>query len=89
VRDYTRLADAGELDAARALSARLDDARDAFDRWLRRPWQHDRTIPIAQLKTWMALIGRPHGPVRPPRVPLAADQAAELRHDLERLELLR
>ena len=45
VADYTRLADAGDLDGARALSARLGPARDAFDRWMRAPWTRARHDP--------------------------------------------
>ena len=88
VADYTRLADAGDLDEARALSARLAPARDAFDRWLRAPWTERGTIPIAQLKEWLGLMGLPQGPVRAPLVPLDDDERGELRRDLEALGLL-
>jgi 4-hydroxy-tetrahydrodipicolinate synthase len=88
VADYTRRADSGDLDGARALSARLGPARDAFDRWMRAPWTERGTIPIAQLKEWLALMGLPQGPVRAPLVPLAEDERAELRRDLETLGLL-
>jgi len=87
VADYTRIADAGDLDAARALSARLEPARDAFDRWLRAPWSEHGTIPIAQLKEWLGLMGLPQGPVRPPLAPLGEDERGELRRDLEALGL--
>ena len=40
--DYTRLADSGDLDGARSISERLDPARDAFDRWMRRPGSSGR-----------------------------------------------
>ncbi len=88
VADYTRLADAGDLDGARELSARLGPARDAFDRWMRAPWTERNTIPIAQLKEWLGLMGLPQGPVRPPLAPLDDLERAELRRDLEALELL-
>jgi 4-hydroxy-tetrahydrodipicolinate synthase len=88
VADYTRLADVGDLEAARALSARLAPARDAFDRWIRAPWTERGTIPIAQLKEWLGLMGLPQGPVRAPLVPLPADERAELRRDLDALGLL-
>jgi 4-hydroxy-tetrahydrodipicolinate synthase len=88
VADYTRLADAGDLDGAREASARLGPAREAFDRWLRAPWTERGTIPIAQLKEWLGLMGLPQGPVRPPLVPLHVDERAELRRDLEALGLL-
>jgi 4-hydroxy-tetrahydrodipicolinate synthase len=86
--EYTKLADAGDLEGARAISARLGPARDAFDRWMREPWLERNTIPIAQLKAWLALLGLPQGPVRPPLVPLTPDEEAALRRDLEAAGLL-
>jgi 4-hydroxy-tetrahydrodipicolinate synthase len=83
VHEYTHLADGGDLDAARAVSDRLGPARDAFDRWMRDPWLERCTIPIAQLKAWLGLVGVPQGPVRPPLVPLARDEERALRRDLE------
>jgi 4-hydroxy-tetrahydrodipicolinate synthase len=88
VAEYTRLADAGELEAARQVSARLGPARDVFDRWMRAPWTERGTIPIAQLKEWLALMGLPQGPVRPPLVPIGEDELGALRRDLEALGLL-
>jgi 4-hydroxy-tetrahydrodipicolinate synthase len=85
---YTRLATAGDLDGAREISDRLGPARDAFDRWMREPWLERRVIPIAQLKAWLALLGVPQGPVRPPLVPLAHDEASALRRDLESVGLI-
>jgi 4-hydroxy-tetrahydrodipicolinate synthase len=88
VAEYTRLADAGDLDAARAVSARLTPARDVFDRWMREPWLERHTIPIAQLKAWLGLLGLPQGPVRPPLVPLTREEESALRSDLDGLGLL-
>jgi 4-hydroxy-tetrahydrodipicolinate synthase len=85
---YTRLASAGDLDGAQEISARLGPARDAFDRWMREPWLGRRAIPIAQLKAWLALLGVPHGPVRPPLVPLARGEESALRRDLEAVGLI-
>jgi 4-hydroxy-tetrahydrodipicolinate synthase len=87
VLDYTRAADAGDLERARAISAGLGPARDAFDRWMRAPWLERRVIPIAQLKAWLGMMGLPQGPVRPPLVPLTRDEESSLRRDLEMLEL--
>ena len=81
--EYTRLADTGDLEGARALSRRLGPARDAFDRWMRRPWLERHVIPIAQLKAWLGLLGLPQGPVRLPLAPLARDEESALRRDLE------
>jgi 4-hydroxy-tetrahydrodipicolinate synthase len=85
---YTRLATAGDLDGAQEISDRLGPARDAFDRWMREPWLERRVIPIAQLKAWLALLGVPQGPVRPPLVPLAREEGLELRRDLGALGLV-
>jgi 4-hydroxy-tetrahydrodipicolinate synthase len=87
--EYTRLADSGDLDGARALSERLGPARDAFDRWMRRPWLDCGVIPIAQLKAWLGLAGLPQGPVRAPLVPLARDEELTLRRDLDAAGLSR
>ena len=88
IADYTRLADEGDLEAARELSARLDPARDAFDRWMRAPWLERRLIPIAELKAWLGMLGLPQGPVRPPLVPLSRDEEDALRRDLDAAGLL-
>jgi 4-hydroxy-tetrahydrodipicolinate synthase len=85
---YTRLADTGDLPAARALSERLGPARDTFDRWMRRPWLERQVIPIAQLKAWLGLLGLPQGPVRPPLAPLTPADELALRRELEAAELL-
>ena len=85
---YTRLATAGDLDGAQAISDRLGPARDAFDRWMREPWLERHTIPIAQLKAWLGLLGVPQGPVRPPLVPLAREEELALRRDVEALGLV-
>jgi len=88
VREYTRLADSGDLDGARAVSERLGPARDAFDRWMRAPWLERKIIPIAQLKAWLGLLGLPQGPVRAPLVPLSRDEEAALARDLDAAGLL-
>jgi 4-hydroxy-tetrahydrodipicolinate synthase len=89
VSDYTRLADEGEIEDARRLHAELEPARAAFDRWMRAPWLERRVVPIAQLKAWLRMMGLPQGPVRPPLLPLTENEEAQLRRELERLELVR
>ena len=86
--EYTHLADSGDLDAARSLSERLGAARDAFDRWMRKPWLERHVVPIAELKGWLGLLGLPQGPVRPPLVPLRPDEERALRRDLEVIGLV-
>jgi 4-hydroxy-tetrahydrodipicolinate synthase len=89
VSDYTRKADSGDLEGAWKLHAELEPARLAFDRWMRAPWLERRVVPIAELKAWLAMIGLPQGPVRPPLLPLTSEEEAQLRRHLERLELVR
>ena len=87
--DYTRLADSGDIDAARALSAKLGPgARCLRSLDARDPGSSGSVIPIAQLKAWLGLLGLPQGPVRPPLVPLARDEEAALRRDLDAAGLL-
>ena len=88
--EYTRMADEGDRDGAWKLQATLGGARDAFERWMREKWlaRGEGAIPIAELKTWLALMGLPQGPVRPPLVPLTDAQTDQLRSDLDDLGLL-
>jgi 4-hydroxy-tetrahydrodipicolinate synthase len=79
--EYTRTKD-------RALSDSLGPARDAFEKWMRRPWLDGRVIPIAELKAWLELLGLPHGPVRAPLRPLSEERRRDLARDLEALGLL-
>lgn len=90
VAEYTALADGGRVEEAWQVHGSLEAARRAFERWMRDPWlsRLSGAIPIAELKTWLALMGLPQGPVRPPLVPLSERRVAELRDDLERLGLL-
>lgn len=87
--DYTRLADQGRLDEAWALHATLEPHRRAFQRWMRDPWITNKggAVPIAQLKTWLGLMGFPQGPVRLPLIPLTAEVEADLAADVEALGL--
>ncbi len=88
IADYTRLADAGDVVGARAIADRLGPERDAFVKWLRRPWLDEGIVPIAHLKAWLGLLGLPQGPVRAPLAPLTSEQQHELHADLAALGLL-
>lgn len=88
--DYTRAADAGDVDEAWRIHATLGEERELFEGWMRGQWlaQGAGAIPIAELKAWLTLMGLPQGTVRPPLVPLDGDRMGALRADLDRLGLL-
>ena len=90
IREYTAMADAGDLDGAWALHGTLERERAAFERWMRDSWlaRGEGAIPIAQLKAWLGLMGLPQGPVRPPLLPLSEERVEALRADLDGLGLL-
>ncbi len=90
IAEYTALADAGETEAAWRLHATLDGERRAFQRWIRDRWLAQRAgaIPIAELKSWLTLMGLPQGEVRAPLVPLSPADLEELGNDLDQLGLL-
>jgi dihydrodipicolinate synthase/N-acetylneuraminate lyase len=45
-------------------------------------------VPIAHLKTWLELMGLPHGPVRLPLIPLSDDERSAIASDVGALGLL-
>ena len=90
IRDYTRMADEGNLEGAWELHGTLGGERAAFERWMRGQWlaRGEGAIPIAELKAWLGLMGLPQGPVRPPLIPLSEARMEGLRSDLNGLGLL-
>ncbi|MGZ5385688.1 MAG: hypothetical protein ACXWH0_17140, partial [Acidimicrobiia bacterium] len=66
------------------------EERQAFERWMRHKWlaRGEGAIPIAELKTWLSLMGMPQGSVRPPLIEMGEDQIDALRSDLDALGLL-
>ena len=90
IRDYTRMADAGDVAGAWELQGTLESERGAFQRWMRDQWlaRGEGAIPIAELKAWLGLMGLPQGPVRPPLIPLDDIRMDALRSDLDGLGLL-
>jgi 4-hydroxy-tetrahydrodipicolinate synthase len=90
IRDYTQMADAGDMDGAWQLQSTLGSERAAFDKWMRDRWlaRGEGAIPIAELKAWLSLMGLPQGQVRPPLIPLSDETMNELRSDLDGLDLL-
>jgi 4-hydroxy-tetrahydrodipicolinate synthase len=84
--EYTALGEAGDLDAAWELQKSLAEHREVHKRWVREP--SDRgIIPMAYLKYWLEVMGLPQGHVRPPLIPLTAEEETAIRADLERLGL--
>ncbi len=87
IRDYTRQAMAGDVDAARKTSAALDRARTVVQKWMETPWQNG-TLPLAAIKYWSELLGLSGGAPRPPLLPLTPEQKQEVRQDLVAAGLL-
>jgi len=80
MREYTRLALAGEAAKAAEAAATLEPVRAVAARWLH---GHARRIDnIAAIKAWAGLVGMSGGPVRPPLVPLTAAEQAAMAADL-------
>lgn len=90
IREYTTMADSGDIAGAWELHATLAGERAAFQRWMRDQWlaRGEGAIPIAELKAWLGLMGLPQGTVRPPLVPLSESRLDALRSDLDGLGLL-
>jgi hypothetical protein len=90
IHDYTRMADSGDTAGAWSLHGTLARERAAFEHWIRESWlaRGQGAIPIAELKAWLALMGLPQGPVRPPLISLSEERTEALRADLDGLGLL-
>ena len=86
MREYTRLALAGEITKAEAVAATLDPVRAVAAKWLS---GEPRLIDtVASIKAWAGLVGMSGGPVRPPLVSLTDAERAELAEDLAAAGLL-
>jgi len=86
MREYTRLALAGETVKAAEVAATLDPVRAVAAKWLR---GSARQIDnIASIKAWAGLVGMSGGAVRPPLVPLTSAERAALAADLAATGLL-
>ncbi len=80
MREYTRLALAGQTEAARRVAATLDPVRKVAATWLApRPRRIDT---VAAIKAWAGAVGLSGGPVRPPLVSLTPAEQAGLAADL-------
>lgn len=65
IREYARLAWAGDIDGARRVSASLAARRAVQTEWITRRWlAHE--LPIAEIKAWVSALGLCSLHVRPP-----------------------
>ncbi len=80
MREYTRLALAGEPARAAQVAATLDPVRAVAAKWLQ--GQARRIDNIAPIKAWAGLVGMSGGPVRPPLLSLTAAGRDALAADL-------
>ena len=79
--DYTKAADAGDLERARTISAKLTPLRAIARKWIWSPWATG-TPPMARLKYWQWLLGMAGGHVRAPLLEMSDTEKAELRSEL-------
>lgn len=80
MREYTALALRGDFAKAAEVAATLDPVRAVAGKWLQgRERQIDN---VAAIKAWAGLSGLSGGAVRPPLLPLAEEELAELAADL-------
>ena len=86
MRDYTRLALAGDFTAAAQVAATLDPVRALAAKWLH--GKASRFDSIASIKAWAGLVGLSGGPVRPPLLPHTEAEIAELAADLDAVGLI-
>jgi len=80
--EYTKAADAGDLDTAKKISATLTPLRAIARKWIWAPWALG-TPPLARLKYWQKLLGMAGGHVRAPLLEISDAEKNELRGELE------
>lgn len=80
MREYTRLALAGEVAKAAEVAASLEPVRAVAAKWLH--GQQRQIDNVVAIKAWAGTIGMSGGAVRPPLVPLSPAERAELAADL-------
>lgn len=78
----------GDLDEE-FYAAHLRPFKEVSDKWWGRTVQKfNGVLPVAMCKAWAELMGMTTGPVRLPLINLTPEEKAELRRDLEALQLL-
>ncbi len=88
MRDYIEAGLEGNFQRAAELYYRAEPIRELHRRWVLGPWKRDGLCPISTIKFWTEQLGLTGGPVRPPLPPFPADQAAQLRREMEAMGLV-
>jgi 4-hydroxy-tetrahydrodipicolinate synthase len=86
--EYTRLALAGDFDAAEQVAGTMAPLRELAEKWLHGQWVRDRVNPVPYIKTWAGLLGMSGGRPRPPLSPLTKEELEALAKELVGVELL-
>jgi 4-hydroxy-tetrahydrodipicolinate synthase len=86
--EYTRLALAGEFEAAEAVARGMAPLRELADKWLHGQWVRERVNPVPYIKAWAGLLGMSGGEPRAPLTGLTGDRLDALAEDLEHAGLL-
>ena len=81
LRDYTKAAQAGDLENARRIAATIEPFRDVARKWIWKPWGAGN-LPMAALKHWQKLMGLAGGYVRSPLLEMSEDDKTALEADL-------
>lgn len=87
MREYTEQAMAGEFEAARTTSRRMDPIRRIADKWMNAKWA-EPSVPINVIKYWSELLGYTGGNPRAPTRPLTTEQRSVLKKELQTAGLL-
>ena len=80
--DYVRLAEAGEVEAARAVRDELEPLRDVWRSIYEVLWDDKAAHPMGLIKSWLDVIGMAGGPLVPPTPQVDEATAAAFRERL-------
>lgn len=88
MRDYIEAGLAGDFATAAELYHKAEPIRDLHRRWVLEPWRRQGLCPISTIKFWTQQLGLTGGPVREPLPSFPADQAAQLRREMDAIGLV-
>jgi 4-hydroxy-tetrahydrodipicolinate synthase len=88
MRDYTRLALAGDIEEATRVAASLEQVRRLAGKWLHGKWVRERVNPVPYIKAWSQLLGMTGGDVRAPLHHVTDAERSELEADLTAVGLV-